>query len=218
MLSDGHAQDLQSGVLCYLPAVRSPQSLALSSLAALAFGCTACSQAPIPEASPKAQAATKTGPSQADAASTATESNAEVPKGRGKARPQMEYSASGLPMMPAPPIPKAPTQEELKMLELDRATLTPEQRRQVASIRYRKVMQDPNSPAAQQLRIAQAAMLKAGPPPNSTDMPNAADNTGLVIEAPNIKYPRPGDDPKTKHMTDMKSDKKSDKKPAQDGG
>jgi hypothetical protein len=111
-------------------------------------------------------------------------------------------SENGLPMTPPPPIPEAPTAEELKMLELDPKDLSPEDRRKRAKIRYRHVMQNPDSKQARVLRQAQAAMLMQGPPPNASEAPPSADNRGgLILHAPADKYPTPDEVAKKQEPT-----------------
>ena len=70
-----------------------------------------------------------------------------------------------------------------------RATAIQEDRRKRASIRYRQIMQDPESPAARAIRQAQAQMMSQVPPNSLKGGP--AKDTGLVLHAPQARYPTP---------------------------
>jgi hypothetical protein len=79
---------------------------------------------------------------------------------------------------PAPANPNELTADEIALIEADPKTLTPEQNRKRAFALRKKVMQDPDSPAAQALEEAREAAL-AG----QVDGSKPEDN-GVVIPTP----------------------------------
>lgn len=82
--------------------------------------------------------------------------------------------------------------EELELLAADPKTLSPEQNRKRAFALRKKVMQDPDSPQAQSLEEARAAVLNGELPIEQITAETLAPppNPGLVIELPeHLKQP-----------------------------
>lgn len=93
-------------------------------------------------------------------------------------------------------IPKEPplTPEEIALIEADPKTLEPEQRRARAHALRRKILQNPDSPQAQQLeklrRDVEAGVVKPELPPKSADS-----GKGLTLHAPGPSNPAPAPAP-----------------------
>ena len=146
-----------------------------------------CNSAPQPAAAREAEAAAAPSPddqAQVPAPPTAPTSPESTAPPEGPA-------SGEIPMAPPPPIPPAPTPEELEMLELDPKDLSPEQRRERARIRYRQIMQDPESPQARVIRQAQAQMFNQAPPNAPKSGQDASADPGLILHAPHDRYPTP---------------------------
>ncbi|MFO7562306.1 MAG: hypothetical protein R6X02_06655 [Enhygromyxa sp.] len=81
--------------------------------------------------------------------------------------------------------PKQLSPEELELIAADPKDLSPEQRRKRAFALRKQIMQDPDSPQAQALEEARAAVLNGELPPEHVNPEGAAKNDpGLVIELP----------------------------------
>jgi hypothetical protein len=93
---------------------------------------------------------------------------AEVKAAEVKAAPEAEARPT-----PAPPL----TQEELDLIAADPATLTPERRRARAFALRKKIMQNPDSPAARNLEEIRRSVERGEVVPQ---LPNQ----GLVLSAP----------------------------------
>lgn len=78
---------------------------------------------------------------------------------------------------PEPPL----TQEELDLIAADPATLTPEKRRDRAFALRRKIMQNPDSPAARQLEEIRQGVESGAIKP---ELPRKSE--GLVLSAPDV--------------------------------
>lgn len=93
---------------------------------------------------------------------------------------------------PAATRPKEPplTQEELDLIAADPATLTPEQRRDRAFALRRKIMQNPDSPAARQLEEIRQGVE------SGAIKPQLPKSDGLVLRAPDVnETPAPASTP-----------------------
>ena len=87
---------------------------------------------------------------------------------------------------PEPPL----TQEELDLIAADPATLTPERRRDRAFALRRKIMQNPDSPAARQLEEIRQGVE------SGAIKPQLPKSDGLVLRAPDVnETPAPGSTP-----------------------
>lgn len=84
---------------------------------------------------------------------------------------------------PEPPL----TQEEIALIESDPATLTPELRRKRAFALRRKILQNPDSPAAKQLEDLRLAVERGEVQPSLPGAP--AQDEGRTRTAPNFSAP-----------------------------
>jgi hypothetical protein len=108
---------------------------------------------------------------------------ADPPAGAADASPAKQEKAE--PVEPAPPVdPKALTPEELALLDADPKTLTPDQNRKRGYALRKKIMQNPDSPAAKALEDARKSAL-AGEIELPGQPEKPADN-GVVIPAPDF--------------------------------
>jgi len=115
---------------------------------------------------------------------TAATPSPEVAAAPGKVR--MPNEKTGLiPMTKGPrPAPEPPlTQEELDLIAADPATLSPELRRKRGYAVRRKILQDPDSPAARQLEALRLATQRGEIKPQ---LPGG--DSGLVLRP---QYPTP---------------------------
>jgi hypothetical protein len=140
---------------------------------------------------PKPSEARQTEPATAPAPAAAAETPQDPPAPAEPAAAPEGPASGEIPMAPPPPIPPAPTPEELKMLELDPKDLTPDERRKRARIRYRQIMQNPDSPQARVIRQAQAQMFNQVPPKDGDSGQKSNGDQGLILHAPHDRYPTP---------------------------
>lgn len=111
----------------------------------------------------------------APAPTPAAQAQAAPPAAEAKA-PATPVAA---PEQPAKRPPEPPlTQEELDLIATDPATLTPERRRDRAFALRRKIMQNPDSPAARQLEEIRQGVESGAIKP---ELPKSS---GLVLRAP----------------------------------
>jgi hypothetical protein len=102
--------------------------------------------------------------------------------------PSHEDRTPPSPAEPAPaepearPAPPALSAEDLALIEADPATLTPEQRRARAYALRRKVMQDPDSPAARTLEDLRRAHEEG-----VLELPPIEDDGGVVFSTPGTR-------------------------------
>ncbi|WP_143141183.1 hypothetical protein [Nannocystis exedens] len=140
-----------------------------------------------------------TAPAPTEVAKSAPAEAAKAPTPSPAAAPAPTPAAAAT---PAPAgekleIPKEPplTPEEIALIESDPKTLTPEQRRARAHALRRKILQNPDSPQAQQLekirRDVEAGVLKPELPPKSAD----SAGKGLTLHAPGPSNPAPAPAP-----------------------
>lgn len=148
----------------------SPVALAALALALVSLVACGPAPAPTPEAAPTPAA---------DAPAPAPDKTADkvrAPDGK----------AGLIPLTRGPrPAPEPPlTQEELDLLALDPATLTPEMRRKRAHAVRRQILQNPDSPAARQLEALRLAAERGEIKPQ---LPGG----DLVFHTPNPPPPAP---------------------------
>lgn len=143
-------------------------ALAPAALALALVHLVACGPAPAPEAAPT--------PTPAAAPKVAEPKVAAAP---GKTR-TVDNTAGLIPLTKGPrPAPEPPlTQEELDLLAADPATLTPELRRKRGYAVRRKILQNPDSPAARQLEALRLATERG------EIKPQLPGDSGLVFTAP----------------------------------
>lgn len=105
------------------------------------------------------------------------------------------------------PEPKPLSQEDLDLIAADPATLTPDQRRKRAYALRRKIMQDPDSPAARMLEDLRKAH-EAG----ELELPPPKGGTGPTLSLPGTTPPG-GGRPPAGHRPDAASSGPGDETP-----
>jgi hypothetical protein len=111
----------------------------------------------------------------------AAESDAvTTPAPNAKASPEPAAGAAE-----APPS-TALTDEELRLMEADPATLRPDERRKRAYAIRKKIMQDPTSPEAQAI-LEGARAIEAGEVEVPADLRKDPESSGPVLSAPNLQ-------------------------------